>query len=330
MFGVDPERPDPEGEVLRRVGDPGDAGRFERLRAALLDHRRHRPQPGRDEIVVLRGNGLAITALAEAGAALGNDEWIAAADAAADAVIRLCHSETGWRHSAFREVPGPAPATLADLAGFAAALLALYQATGVAERLRAASALLEDVTAGFRAPDGVWFDGPGSAPTSDGPALVRPRDPADGATPSGLAAAADAFLTASALTGSDTWRAAAEEIAASVAPLARSYPRSAGWHLAVAEALVAGPLQIAVAGPAGPRRDELAAVARRLAPGGSVIDVGAPDEPGRPLLADRTGTAEDAAAYVCRGFVCDAPTRAPDDLARALRATYVMGGEPPG
>ena len=331
VFGVDPARPDPEGEILRRVREPADADRFDRLRAALLEDRRHRPRPGRDEIVVLRSNALAITALAEAGAALGHDEWVDAADAAADAALRLCDTEAGWRHSMFRGVPGPAPATLADLACFASALLALYQATGRIPRLDAATGLLAGLGGRFRAGDGVWFDAPPAdagavGPGAAGPAVTRPRDPTDGAAPSGLSAVADAFVTAAALTGSDRWRAAAEEIAASTATLARDYPRSAGWHLAVAEALVSGPLQIAVAGPEGPHRDELASVARRLAPGGAVIDVGTPDGTARPLLAGRPGIGGQAAAYVCRGFVCDAPVTTPGGLARAIRQGDVIRG----
>ncbi len=61
-------------------------------------------------------------------------------------------------------------------------------------------------------------------------------------------------------------------------------PRFAGWSLAVAEAVVAGPLQVAVVG-AG----EDAAALRRVAGGatspGLVVALGAPDAPGVPLLA---------------------------------------------
>ena len=92
----------------------------------------------------------------------------------------------------------------------------------------------------------------------------------------------------------------------------------------MAEARAAGPLQIAIAGPAGSHRDELARVARRLAPGGSVIDVGESDAPGRPLLADRPGVGGRAAAYVCRGFMCDVPSRTPADLERALHENGVI------
>ena len=64
-------------------------------------------------------------------------------------------------------------------------------------------------------------------------------------------------------------------------------PRAAGWAAAVGEALLAGPLEVAVSGPAGPDRDALAAAARASTSPGAVVVVGEPDAPGVPLLADR-------------------------------------------
>lgn len=57
--------------VLQLPVDPDDTGRLDRVRTALLAARRSRAQPDRDDKVVTAWNGLAITALAEAGVALG-------------------------------------------------------------------------------------------------------------------------------------------------------------------------------------------------------------------------------------------------------------------
>jgi hypothetical protein len=54
--------------------------------------------------------------------------------------------------------------------------------------------------------------------------------------------------------------------------------------------------------------------------------VGEPDAPGVPLLADRPLVDGRAAAYVCRGFVCDRPTVSPADLERQLRGKAAGGG----
>jgi uncharacterized protein YyaL (SSP411 family) len=147
-----------------------------------------------------------------------------------------------------------------------------------------------------------------------GALILRPRDPTDGAAPSGLSSITHALLTAAALTGNAGYRTLAETAVSSVAELVQRFPRSAGWHLAAAEALQAGPLQIAVAGEPGPARDKLAGATRRHAPAGSVLEVGRPDEPGRELLAHRPEIGGVPAAYVCRGFVCDRPVTSTVEL----------------
>ena len=80
--------------------------------------------------------------------------------------------------------------------------------------------------------------------------MVRPADPVDGATPSGASSIAEALLTAAHLVDADRagryGEAAASTLLAHSALLARA-PRSAGHWLAVAEAAVRGPLQVAVA-----------------------------------------------------------------------------------
>jgi uncharacterized protein len=103
-----------------------------------------------------------------------------------------------------------------------------------------------------------------------------------------------------------------------LARLVTQAPRAAGWAAAVGEALLAGPLEVAVSGPAGPHRDALAAAARASASPGAVVVVGEPDTAGVPLLADRPPVDGLAAAYVCRGFVCSAPVTDVSALGAAM------------
>ena len=86
-------------------------------------------------------------------------------------------------------------------------------------------------------------------------------------------------------------------------------------NLAVAEAAVRGPIQIAVA--CDPADSHLLAAARMLAPGGAVVVGGEPDSGELLRGRDRVGGCD--AAYVCRGRVCDLPVRTVEDLDTALR-----------
>jgi uncharacterized protein len=150
----------------------------------------------------------------------------------------------------------------------------------------------------------------------------RPSDPTDNATPSGASTLADALLTASVLAGHERageYRELAEKAVTRAGMLAARAPRFAGNWLSVAEAVLAGPVQVAVSGPAGdPGRGELAGAAFRLVHGGAVVVAGEPDAADVPLLADRPLVDSAPAAYICRGYVCERPVTTTDELSTAL------------
>jgi len=200
-----------------------------------------------------------------------------------------------------------------DYGNLAEGLLALHQATGEPRWLMAAGDLLDTALTHFADAGGGFFDTADDAEQL----FTRPRSGADNAEPSGQAALAGALLTYSALTGSTHHREAAEAAVAMAAGLAARDPRFAGWTLAVAEAMAAGPLQVAVAG-GGPQARELLRIAYGSTSPGLVTAHGMPDTSGTPLLANRPLVAGSAAAYLCRGFVCDRPVTTPEELTSAL------------
>jgi uncharacterized protein YyaL (SSP411 family) len=108
-----------------------------------------------------------------------------------------------------------------------------------------------------------------------------------------------------------------------LAAIAQRYPRAAGSGLAVAEALLAGPAEIAIIGPPGDRRTaELHTAALRAAPPGAVLAVGdGTGDAGIPLLAGRGLVNGAPAAYVCRDFTCLAPVTDPAELQVKLSGT---------
>ncbi|GAA4806858.1 thioredoxin domain-containing protein [Actinomycetospora chlora] len=313
--------------TLQMPADPDDPGRWQAVRKALLAARARRPQPERDDKVVAAWNALTITALVEASAALGRSEWLAAARRAAALLLRVHVVDGRLRRTSRDGAVGDAPAVLEDHAALVEALLALHQATGEARWLTEARTLLDVTLEHFaETGDDGAYTGRFWDTADDAESLVtRPREITDGATPCGSSLLAGALLTASLLVepeASARYRELAETAITEVGGLLARHARFAGGWLAVAEAAAHGPLQVAVVagddteGRAG--RDRLAETARRHAPGGSVVVAGEPDAPGVPLLADRPLVDGAPAAYVCRGFVCDRPRTATDDLAAAL------------
>ncbi len=301
--------------VLQLLAEPDDAERFDRIRAALLAARLTRPQPGRDDKVVTAWNGLAITALAETSVALDRPELLDAATQCARAIVDLHLVDGRLRRASLGGRVGDSAAILEDYATLATGLLTLYQLTGEASWRQAATGLTDTALDHFADPEreGRWYDSADDAEQL----MVRPADPLDGATPSGASSIAEALQLAAHLApaeDADTYGAAVDATLAGATPILAKLPRSGGHWLAVAEAAVRGPIQVAVA--CDPERSELLTAARALAPGGAVV-VGGPVNSAE-LLRDRDRVAGDDAAYVCRGRVCDLPVTTAGELAAAL------------
>jgi hypothetical protein len=304
--------------VLQLPADPADPDRWLAVRTRLLTARAARPQPARDDKVIAAWNGLAITALAEylAVAAQPHAAVGLAMFAAADALVERHLTDDGRLRRVSRDGrPGPHAGVLDDHGAMAEALCALHQVSGSGRWLTLAGRVLDAALAHFPDGAGGFYDTADDAERL----IARPADPTDNATPSGLSSLAAALVTYSALTGDPSYREVAAGALATVGGLAAKHARFIGYACAVGEALLSGPYEIAVA-TEEPQADPLVRAAWRLAPPGAVVVAGRPDAEGVPLLAHRPLRDGASTAYVCRGFVCDAPVTSEAGLAAALRS----------
>ncbi|CAM5705305.1 thioredoxin domain-containing protein [Streptomyces californicus] len=271
---------------------------------------------GRDDKVVAAWNGLAVAALAETGAYFDRPDLVERATEAADLLVRVHLGEVARLTRTSKDGrAGDNAGVLEDYGDVAEGFLALAAVTGEGAWLEFAGFLLDIVLEQFTGEGGQLYD-----TAHDAEQLIRrPQDPTDSATPSGWTAAAGALLSYAAYTGSEPHRTAAEGALGVVKALGPRVPRFVGWGLAVAEALLDGPREVAVAGPVGGELHRTALLGR--APG-AVVAAG--EGPGAgaefPLLVDRPLVGGQPTAYVCRHFVCSAPTTNAGELAAALRA----------
>ncbi|MFD7640041.1 thioredoxin domain-containing protein [Kitasatospora sp. NPDC059795] len=303
--------------VLQLPHDPEDMDAYRRIREQLFEARAQRPAPARDDKVVAAWNGLAIAALAEAGALLERPDLIEAAERAADLLIAVHLTPEGRLLRTSRDgIAGANAGVLEDYADVAEGFLALYAVGGEAAWLQLAGELLDLVLLHFADQEsGALYD-----TADDAEQLIRrPQDPTDNAVPSGWTAAAGALLGYAAYTGSARHRTAAERALGIVSTLGARAPRFTGWGLAVAEALLDGPREVAVVGPAGDAgRAALHLAALRSTAPGAVVAVGEVGDTEVPLLADRPLLDGKPAAYVCRHFVCERPVADASELAERL------------
>ncbi|MGA4948772.1 thioredoxin domain-containing protein [Streptomyces lydicamycinicus] len=319
-FGVTEEGTFEEGASVLQLPDTEglvDAERVASVKRRLLAAREERPRPGRDDKVVASWNGLAIAALAETGAYFDRPDLIQAATDAADLLVRVHMDWHARLHRTSRDgTPGANSGVLEDYADVAEGFLTLASVTGEGVWVEFAGFFLDTVLLQFTAEDGALYD-----TAADAEALIRrPQDPTDNATPSGWTAAAGALLSYAALTGSGLHRDAAERALGIVTALAGRAPRFIGWGLAVAEAALDGPREVAVVGPQGdPATVALHRAALLGTAPGAVVALGVPGTDEVPLLQDRPLVDGQPAAYVCRHFTCERPTTDPEELTERLR-----------
>ncbi len=307
--------------ILQRITPPGGPeaeGVLAEARTRLLERRRARPQPPRDDKALAAWNGLAIGAFADAHRlGLGEGRYVHAAVAAAEAILRgLFDAGTGRLERSWKDGRATGAGVLEDYADLADGLLALYEATFDERWFVVARQLGDAILDHFVDPDGGFFD------TADDHErlITRPKDVQDNAVPSGGAMATFVLLRLHALTGEAGYRTAADAAIASVAPLAGRYPTAFAKWLTAIDFALADVVEIAIVGdPEEPATKALIDAAGD-AGDARVLAVSAdPDGSAIPLLADRKAIGGQATAYVCRGFACQMPVTAADALRGQLR-----------
>ncbi|MBH0117479.1 thioredoxin domain-containing protein [Salinibacterium sp. NG253] len=296
--------------------------------------------PPRDDKILTGWNGLAIEALALAGARHGNAEWIALARGAADFLLAEHVGVGGAGHRLVRTsidgILSDAAATLEDSGMLAQGLLELSIATGEVCYALAARDLIDGALAAGAAGSGSSpFGLPGGSDSVlAAQGLSTEADISDGAHPSGLSAMAAAAHTLFALTGDAQYRDAAEASMKLVGQLAAQQPISFGTALTLMSELGAPLRQLvvvtgdeAVAAASGVAADaagdasdgsaatsgELTSLARTLHRAGGIgvavsqAQADAFAASGFELFAARTATGGEPTAYLCEEFVCRLP-----------------------
>jgi uncharacterized protein YyaL (SSP411 family) len=299
-------------------------------RAALLAARGLRPQPDRDDKALAAWNGLALSALAEAGLRLGRDDYLEAAQAVAAFLLGPLSDERGRLRRSFRAGTARIDGYLDDYAAVAAGLLDLYEATAELRWLEEARRLALLAVELFEDPDhGGFFLDP-----ADGDGLVaRRKELDDNPVPSGNALIAGVLLRLARLWGDDELERRAVGVFRLAHPLLVRAPSAVGQLLAALDFHFALPREVAVVGPPGdPATVELRrAVLGDWDPNRVVaFSTGASDPAAEavPLLAGKDTVDGRPAVYVCERFACRAPVTSVAEV-QAAQAQGGRGGSVP-
>ncbi|HMJ01419.1 MAG TPA: thioredoxin domain-containing protein [Conexibacter sp.] len=312
-FGVTPGGNFEGRSILVRTADE-DPSELAEIKRRLLAVRDLRVWPGLDDKRLTSWNALMLTALAEAGAVLEREDYLDAARACADFLLRELRTDDGRLLRTWKDGRAHLAGYLEDHAYMLEALLALYEATFEPRWFTAARELADTTIAHFGDRErGGFF-----TTADDHERLVaRRKDLEDTPIPSGNAAMALGLLRLARLTGEAGYEQRANEVIALLHPIAARHPQAFPHLLqAVDFALAEDVREVAIVGDAAGGSDALVQVVRSAFRPHVVLAGGAPD--GVPLLAGRAPVDGRAAAYVCERFACRAPVTEPDALGALL------------
>ena len=289
-----------------------------RVRPLVYEARRRRVPPGLDDKIITAWNGMMISAMAEAARVLDRSEYLDAARKAADFLLREHRPDDQRLFRTSRNGRAHLNAVLEDYAFFGEGLVDLYEAGGDDRYLNAACRFAERLMLSFQdAEQGGFF----TTAREHEALIVRGREGADGATPSGNAVAAMFLARLSFhLDRADFRDAAIAAVRAYGKQLIR-YPRGFAKSLAVIDFLTEGPVELALVGtPGDPNFDDIQAVLREVYLPNRVlaVDQRLTGTSPHPLLAGKGPVHQRAALYICRNFSCGQPLTESAAVADAL------------
>jgi aryl-alcohol dehydrogenase-like predicted oxidoreductase len=291
-----------------------------RVRPLLYRARQQRVPPGLDDKIITAWNGMMISSMAEAGRVLGMDRYLDGARRAADFLWRVHRTAEGTLLRTSRQGRAHLNGVLEDYAFFAEGLIDLYEAAGDERDLQSARQLAERIVELFRDEERGGFYTTASTHET---LIVRGREGADGATPSGNAVAASVLARLASHLDRHDFREVAVTAIRTYGRHMTRYPRAFAKSLAVVDFLTEGPVELAFVGASNDSGlAALKQVARVFYLPNRIIATGDPSTSpsNHPLLAGKKLVDGRSALYLCRNFSCERPLTNPQEVSESLSA----------
>lgn len=285
-------------------------------RQALLAVRQRRAKPGFDDKVLADWNGLAISALVDAGIALRRQDWIDAAESALQSIMtshwkdgRLYHS---WRREQLRNL-----ATADDYANLIAASLKLHSSAGSSFALEASTRL---ATAAIEylwdAEARAFFF---SSPQAPAP-ILRPHYSHDDATPNANAIMVRNLYRLYLLTGNTSYRTMSESILDKYGHAVTGNPFAYGSLLSSFDDVTHLLQAVVIGKPQSPDARALSSAVYTL-PVVDPLTIHIETAEGLPKTHPAFGKKQQegkSTLYLCRGTTCGRPVTDPESVHAAF------------
>lgn len=290
-------------------------GKLDHIRMKLMKVREQRVHPLLDDKILTDWNGLIIAALAKAGAALSNENYVEQAKHCWQFISSTMIKDDELYHR-FRNDDVAIEAHADDYAFLIWGLIELYEATFESEYLERAIKLNQKFIEEF------WDNNEGGfffTSESGEELLGRKKELYDGALPSGNSVAMMNLLRLSRMTGRTEWEDMADKMNRLFAESIKKAPTGFGSALQAIGFATGKPQEIIITGKKEERDTQHMIDALRSAflPY-SVILVKDPDDKKitdlAPFLSDFGMKDGKATAYVCQNYSCELPTTDPGEM----------------
>lgn len=282
--------------------------RVAKAREKLFQYREKRVKPFRDEKILTSWNGLMLAAMAEAAAALNNQNYLDAACKNADFLLNLHTTFSDGAESeirVFRTLKSdgkPIQGFLDDYANLADGLIEVFQCTGKTHYLKVARLVAERMLQDF------WDEENGgfyyTAKDSE-ELIVRNKDIYDNATPSGNSVAADILLRLARFFNDEKYERYANATLRAVARQIKRFPQGFGRALSAIEFAAGKVREIVIVGEAG--NDLERAVRSKYLPLSIIAPVRSEPDATIPVISGRVSIDDRPTIYICENYVCQRP-----------------------
>jgi uncharacterized protein YyaL (SSP411 family) len=289
------------------------AAELAKSREKLFAAREKRVRPGRDDKVIVAWNGLMIDAMARAGAALNEPEYVITADEVASFILSRLRRDDGRLLHTYRHGHAKLDAYLDDYASLANSLVSLYEANFNERWIEAAVQLVDIMLAQFADPSGGFF-----YTAADHEQLIaRTKELTDSSTPSGNSLAATALLRLGRLLGRTDYLDAAERTLTTALPIMQRAPTAAGQMLLALDRYLGPAHELVLVGDVGREgtKTVIAAVHGRHLPRTvfAVRDSASTDPTGArsrhldEIFVGKESPDGQPVLYACQNFACQVP-----------------------
>ncbi|MGD9633529.1 MAG: thioredoxin domain-containing protein, partial [Pirellulales bacterium] len=328
---------DERGATFGRVFDVTDAGNFEHGRSILnlpktleqcakimkrpleelvneltqskkelFEVREKRTHPGKDDKVIVAWNGLAIDAMARAGTALHEPQYVLAAESAADFILRDMQQDGRLLHT-WRQGQAKLAAYLDDYAALANSFVTLYEATGCERWIDEAVRLIDVVLERFADREGGGFF---YTANDHETLLTRTKELTDSSVPSGNSLAATALLRLGKLLGRGEYLEAAEKTLLAAEPVLQRAPMAAGQMLLALDRYLGPSNELVLVGTMDEEfENAVRAIHNRYLPRSVLAYRGERSESALldEIFAGKVAPDGGPALYVCENYACREP-----------------------